>query len=83
MKENYSKHLFLALPAIAMMLGWGLRGHIGGGPFGAMIPGAMVALSISLMLKLPAPVASLVVLFGVYGIGLGANEPMDKPWLPS
>ena len=45
MKENYSKHLFLALPAIAMMLGWGLRGHIGGGPFGAMIPGAMVALT--------------------------------------
>ncbi len=36
----------LLLPAVAMMLGWGLRGFIGGGPLGAMIPGAMVALAI-------------------------------------
>ena len=28
----------LLLPAVAMMLGWGLRGFIGGGPLGAMIP---------------------------------------------
>lgn len=29
-----------------MMLGWGLRGFIGGGPFGAMIPGALVVLAL-------------------------------------
>jgi hypothetical protein len=64
---------FIILPALAMMLGWGLRGHIGGGPFGAMIPGAMVALGICLLLKLPASVTSIIVVFGVFGIGLGGE----------
>lgn len=73
MTAKYSKSLFILLPAIAMMLGWGLRGHIGGGPFGAMIPGAMVALSISLLLKLPPAFASILVVFGVFGIGLGGE----------
>ena len=71
--EPISQRMFIALPALAMMLGWGLRGHIGGGPFGAMIPGAMVALSISLLLKLPAAATSIVVVFGVFGIGLGGE----------
>lgn len=73
MTVKYSKSLFILLPAIAMMLGWGLRGHIGGGPFGAMIPGAMVALSISLLLKLPPAFTSILVVFGVFGIGLGGE----------
>jgi hypothetical protein len=73
MTERYSKSLFIFLPAIAMMLGWGLRGHIGGGPFGAMIPGAMVALAVFLLLKLPASVTSILVVFGVFGIGLGGE----------
>jgi len=68
-----SRGMFVILPAIAVMLGWGLRGHIGGGPFGAMIPGAMAALSIGLLLKLPASVTSVVVVFGVFGIGLGGE----------
>ncbi len=72
-QSTFSQQMFVALPALAMMLGWGLRGHIGGGPFGAMIPGAMVALSISLLLKLPASVTSIVVVFGVFGIGLGGE----------
>jgi len=71
--STISQRMFVVLPALAMMLGWGLRGHIGGGPFGAMIPGAMVALSISLLLKLPASVTSIVVVFGVFGIGLGGE----------
>jgi hypothetical protein len=71
--ETMPQRMFIALPALAMMLGWGLRGHIGGGPFGAMIPGAMVALSISLLLKLPAAATSIVVVFGVFGIGLGGE----------
>lgn len=72
-KNIFSRVMFVVLPALAMMLGWGLRGHIGGGPFGAMIPGAMVALSICLLLKLPASVTSVVVVFGVFGIGLGGE----------
>ena len=35
---------WILAPAVVMSLGWGLRGYIGGGPFGAMIPGALVAL---------------------------------------
>lgn len=65
--------MYIIFPATAMMLGWGLRGHIGGGPFGAMIPGAMVALCISLLLELPATAASFLVVFGVIGIGFGGE----------
>jgi len=72
-KENSSRWLFIIFPAITMMLGWGLRGFIGGGPFGAMIPGAMVAISISILLELPPAVASAFVLFGVVGIGIGGE----------
>ena len=72
-KEKYSKSMYIFFPALAMMLGWGLRGHIGGGPFGAMIPGAMVALSISLLLELPLTVTSVLLVFGVTAIGLGGE----------
>ncbi len=72
-KEKYSKSMFIFFPALAMMLGWGLRGHIGGGPFGAMIPGAMVALCISLLLELPVTVTSVMLVFGVTAIGLGGE----------
>lgn len=71
--ENYPRWMFIILPALAMMLGWGLRGHIGGGPFGAMIPGAMLAMSLSLILKAPAAAASVILVFGVYGIGIGGQ----------
>ncbi|MGK7397257.1 MAG: hypothetical protein ACNS62_21955 [Candidatus Cyclobacteriaceae bacterium M3_2C_046] len=67
------KWLHLLLPALAMMLAWGFRGHIGGGPFGAMIPGAMLALSLSLLLSLPASASSVVLVFGVFGIGMGGE----------
>ena len=73
MNKTYSKWMFIVFPAVAMLLGWGLRGHIGGGPFGAMIPGAMVALSLCLLLELPAATTSLIVVFGVVGIGLGGE----------
>lgn len=71
--ERYSKWMFILFPALAMMLGWGLRGHIGGGPFGAMIPGAMVALTICLLLEIPASISATIVVFGVAGIGLGGE----------
>lgn len=73
MNEKYSKGLYIIFPAVAMLLGWGLRGHIGGGPFGAMIPGAMVALSICMLLKLPNLHTAIIVVFGVAGIGLGGE----------
>ncbi|MCK3682841.1 hypothetical protein [Maribellus sp. YY47] len=71
--KYYPKWMYIAFPAIAMMLGWGLRGHIGGGPFGAMIPGAMVALCVGLLLEMPATAASFLLVFGVIGIGLGGE----------
>jgi len=65
--------MFILFPALAMLLGWGLRGHIGGGPFGAMIPGALVALTICMLLELPAKTSAIIVVFGVVGIGLGGE----------
>lgn len=73
MNDKYSKWMFILFPAITMLLGWGLRGHIGGGPFGAMIPGAMIALSLSMLLKIPANLSAIVVVFGIVGIGLGGE----------
>ncbi len=70
---TYPKWIFVVLPALAMMLGWGLRGHIGGGPFGAMIPGAMVAICLGLLLEMPATAISALAVFGVIGIGLGGE----------
>ncbi len=61
--SNFPIHTYLLFPAIAMLLGWGLRGYIGGGPFGAMIPGAMVALAISMLLGFKPGFTSLVVHF--------------------
>lgn len=54
-----------------MSLGWGLRGYIGGGPLGAMIPGALVALAICLLLRWPAMSAAIVAAFGAAGVGMG------------
>lgn len=54
-----------------MMLGWGLRGFIGGGPFGAMIPGTMVALAI--LLFHPRRDAALFAAFASIGVGFGGE----------
>jgi hypothetical protein len=60
------------LPAVAMMLGWGLRGFIGGGPFGAMIPGAMVALTLCLLYPRRRDTA-MVAAFAAIGVGIGGE----------
>ncbi|MBI4909858.1 MAG: hypothetical protein HY820_39940 [Acidobacteria bacterium] len=60
-------------PAIAMSLGWGLRGYIGGGPLGAMIPGAMVALVLCLLLERDEPDAAVIAAFGAVGVGFGGE----------
>ncbi len=56
-----------------MSLGWALRGFIGGGPLGAMIPGAMVGLALCLLLGRETD-APLVAAFAAIGIGFGGEE---------
>lgn len=61
------------LGAIAMSLGWGLRGSIGGGSLGAMIPGTMIGLVLCLMLNRHAD-AGLIAAFAAVGVGFGGQE---------
>ncbi len=62
------------LPGLIMSLGWGLRGFIGGGPLGAMIPGALVTLAICFLLDETWLRAGQAAAFGAVGIGLGGQE---------
>ncbi len=64
---------FLLFPALAMSLGWGLRGFIGGGPLGAMIPGALVALALCLLLERDGDDAGRVAAWGAIGVGFGGQ----------
>jgi|GEM_PF-425324 len=64
---------WVILPAVVMSLGWGLRGYIGGGPLGAMIPGALIALVLCQNLGIPARAAAAVTAFSAIGIGLGGE----------
>lgn len=64
---------WLLVPAVVMSLAWGLRGYIGGGPFGAMIPGALVPLMLCQFLGYKARDAAVVVAFGTLGIGFGGS----------
>ena len=61
------------LGAVAMSLGWGLRGSIGGGSLGAMIPGAMIGLVLCLMLGRHSD-AGLIAAFAAIGVGFGGQE---------
>jgi hypothetical protein len=65
--------LFLLLPSLAMSLGWGLRGTIGGGQVGAMIPGAIVSLCLCHLLGWSRSVG-IAAAFGAVGVGLGGQE---------
>lgn len=65
---------FVLLPAVAMSVGWALRGTIGGGSFGAMIPGALVALTLGQALGVPAGRAGRLAAFGAIGFGFGGQE---------
>jgi hypothetical protein len=62
---------FILFPAITMMLGWGLRSFIGGGPYGAMIPGALVMIAICLLLDIPVSLAATAIVFGTVGTAMG------------
>ena len=56
-----------------MSLGWGLRGSIGGGPLGAMIPGAMIGLALCLLLGREQD-AGRIAAFAAIGVGFGGQE---------
>ena len=63
---------FFLFPAVAMSLGWGLRGFIGGGPLGAMIPGAMIGLVLASLLRQERHAAWLAACAAA-GVGLGGQ----------
>jgi hypothetical protein len=73
MSQNQTRQAYILFPGIAMLLGWGLRGYIGGGPFGAMIPGAMIGIAVCLLLDLSPKYSALVTVFAVVGVGLGGE----------
>lgn len=64
--------LYMIFCAVSMSLGWGLRGTIGGGPVGAMIPGAMIALTISLAFHLKKDLGAILA-FCTVGVALGGQ----------
>ena len=61
------------LGAVSMSLGWGLRGSIGGGSLGAMIPGAMIGLVLCLLLGRQSD-SGLIAAFAAIGVGFGGQE---------
>lgn len=65
---------WLLLPGLIMSVGWGLRGFIGGGSLGAMIPGALVALAVCVLLGETGGRAARAAAFGAVGIGFGGQE---------
>jgi hypothetical protein len=66
--------VWLVLPGVTMSLGWALRGFIGGGPLGAMIPGGLVALVLAVLLDREDSEAALIAAFGAVGVGFGGQE---------
>jgi hypothetical protein len=80
----------IALPALAMSLGWGIRGDYGH-EHGAMIPGALVALAVALVSHRPdwyarAPLLALLGAIGwafggqiSYGLLIGYTGASDLP----
>jgi len=64
---------YVWVTAVIMSLGWGLRGYIGGGPFGAMIPGAFVALLLCLYYGYGPKATAIAAAFGAVGVGFGGE----------
>ena len=80
-----SAFYWVLVPAVVMSLGWGLRGYIGGGPPGAMIPGAFVSLILCNHLGYSVSASAAVVAFAAIGIGFGGNmtSSCNSSCLPS
>ncbi|UCH35171.1 MAG: hypothetical protein JSV65_02130, partial [Armatimonadota bacterium] len=74
-RDELSPCLRLTIPAIAMWLGWGIRGQIGH-ERGAMIPGSLVGLSLALTASDPEirRRAGLLGAAGAMGTSFGGTE---------
>ncbi|MFN7921756.1 MAG: hypothetical protein U0Q16_16770 [Bryobacteraceae bacterium] len=83
--------IWLALTGVVLSLGWGLRGYIGGGPLGAMIPGATAALALATLAGRNDREAGVIAALGAVGIGFGgqmtygqtiglALDPATRTW---
>jgi len=64
----------LILSTLAMSLGWGLRGTIGGGSVGAMIPGSMLGLCLGWAFRLNGSSLAIFTAWTSLGFGLGGQE---------
>ena len=64
---------FIVLPGLATWLGWGVRGVFGHAN-GAMLPGALLALALSFLLKGKRVSTALAVALTAVGFGFGADE---------
>ena len=81
---------WMAVAGLTMSLGWGWWGFIGGGPLGAMIPGAMIAMVLCLLLCRDGEDAAVIAAFGAvamgfggemtYGQTVGMTLPADTRW---
>ncbi len=67
---SWTTHLWAGA---AMSVGWALRGSIGGGPLGAMIPGALWALTLAWRWRISSHAASLLIGLSALGMGLGGQ----------
>lgn len=67
--------LAVAIPGVAMCLGWGLAGQYGGA-FGAMIPGVLGALALVLVARRRLGTSQVwaVAMAGALGFGIGGDE---------
>lgn len=67
--------LAIVVSGVAMSLGWGLRGQFGG-PMGAMVPGAMVAMALALFMRKPVPLRRFwfIAASGALGFSIGGEE---------
>lgn len=71
--DRSSLWMWYLFPALTMSLGWGLRGFIGGGFLGAMIPGAMIGLALCYLLGRERD-AAFIAAFAAVGVGFGGQE---------
>ncbi|MGO8720589.1 MAG: hypothetical protein ACLQMO_15455 [Acidobacteriaceae bacterium] len=67
-----NKWMFILLPGLAMSAGWGLRGQLGHST-GAMVPGALVALTLCSLLPDKQFSRGMAVGFGAIAFGYGAT----------
>ncbi|MDE2126035.1 MAG: hypothetical protein KGJ62_05545 [Armatimonadetes bacterium] len=72
---SVNRWLAVLLPGIAMSLGWGLRGQYGG-PRGAMVPGALVAMALALASRRRYGATQFwaIAAAGALGFGIGGEE---------